>query len=105
MPRVIVTTDPVGLPNEVSILLDEQVQALHVSSRHAADQLVERIAWAITDAEAAERSGAPARRTAPEASRDRPARVRTSRPTRRRHVHSEPAGARSGPEGARPRTR
>jgi hypothetical protein len=54
MPRVIVTTDPANLPNHVSVLLDEQVHTVHLSSGHAAAQLVERIAWAISDAEATE---------------------------------------------------
>jgi hypothetical protein len=55
MPRVIVTTDPSQLPRDAAVLLDEQVQTLHLSTGHAAAQLVERIAWAISDAEAAER--------------------------------------------------
>jgi hypothetical protein len=65
MPRVIVTTDPSQLPRDVAVLLDEQVQTLHLSSGHAAAQLVERIAWAISDAEDAERvrSTRPAQRS------------------------------------------
>jgi hypothetical protein len=58
MPRVIVTTDPVRLPDNVSVLLDERIHAVHVSSDHAAAQLVERIAWAISDAEDAELAAA-----------------------------------------------
>jgi len=54
MPRVIVTTDPTKLPHHISVLLDEQVQTVHLSSGHAAAQLVERIAWAISDAEDAD---------------------------------------------------
>ena len=66
MPRVIVTTDPAPLPSEVPVLLDEQVHTVHLSSGHAAAQLVERIAWAITDAEQAEdRNAAPARTERP----------------------------------------
>ena len=64
MPRVIVTTDPLRLPQDLAVLLDEQVQSVHLSSGHAAAQLVERIAWAISDAEEAERArGAGHRRT------------------------------------------
>ncbi len=54
MPRIIVTTDPPLLRNDTSVLLDEQVHSVHLSTRHAAAQLVERLAWAIGDAEAAE---------------------------------------------------
>ncbi|HXR28772.1 MAG TPA: hypothetical protein VN772_04265 [Solirubrobacteraceae bacterium] len=61
MPRVIVTTTPNRLPQDVAVLLDEQVQTVHLSSDHAAAQFVERIAWAISDAEDAE--GAPAERS------------------------------------------
>lgn len=54
MPRVIITTDPSTLPHEISVLLDERVRSVHLSTDHAASQLVERIAWAISDAEDAE---------------------------------------------------
>jgi hypothetical protein len=54
MPRIIVTTDlnrdAAGQP----ILLDEHVRSVHLSTDHAAAQLVERLAWAIVDAEASE---------------------------------------------------
>jgi hypothetical protein len=54
MPRIIVTTDSkrgaVGQP----VLLDEHVRSVHLSTDHAAAQLVERLAWAIVDAEASE---------------------------------------------------
>jgi hypothetical protein len=51
MPRIIVTSDPTRLPDHVAVLLDEHVQRVHLSDDHAAAQLVERIAWAISDAE------------------------------------------------------
>ena len=54
MPRIIVTTDPPQLSGEAPVLLDEQVHSVHLSTGHAAAQLVERLAWAISDAEAAE---------------------------------------------------
>ena len=57
MPRIIVTTDlnrdALGQP----VLLDEHVRSVHLSSDHAAQQLVERLAWAIVDAEASETKG------------------------------------------------
>jgi hypothetical protein len=56
MPRIIVTTDPPQLTGGAPVLLDEQVQSVHLSSGHAAAQLVERLAWAISDAEDAERA-------------------------------------------------
>jgi hypothetical protein len=65
VPRIIVTTDPRDEPQEASVLLDELVQSVHLSTGHAAAQLVERLAWAISDAEAAE-----------DAKSDRPASVR-----------------------------
>lgn len=53
MPRVIVTTNlpPRGAPR---VLLDEHLSTVHLSSDHSAAQLVERLSWAIRDAEQAE---------------------------------------------------
>ena len=57
MPRIIVTTDRSQRPDDAPLLLDEHVRSVHLSSDLAAAQLVERIAWAIGDAEHAERTG------------------------------------------------
>ncbi len=55
MPRIIVTTDPLpSRPTDPPVLLDERVHSVHLSTGHAAAQLVERLAWAISDAEDAE---------------------------------------------------
>jgi hypothetical protein len=56
MPRIIVTTDPVSSAptEEPPVLLEEHVHSVHLSSDHAAAQLVERLAWAVSDAERAE---------------------------------------------------
>jgi|GEM_PF-1480433 hypothetical protein len=62
MPRVIVTTNPSQLPDDVAVLLDEQVHTVHLSSDQAAAQLIERIAWAISDAEDAEDASSAAQR-------------------------------------------
>jgi hypothetical protein len=51
MPRVIVTTDRSPLPAGAPVWLDEHVQSVHLSTDHAAAQFVERLAWAISDAE------------------------------------------------------
>jgi len=82
MPRVIVTTDTPNTPESTSVLLDEHVQPVHLSSDHGAAQLVERIAWAISDAEDLE--SAPPRRPS---SRGRS--TRRSTPIRRRWVVSQ----------------
>lgn len=52
MPRVIVITDPSPLSADASVWLDEHVHSVHLSTDHAAAQFVERLAWAISDAEA-----------------------------------------------------
>jgi hypothetical protein len=54
MPRIIVTTDPSRLPADASVWLDEHVHSVHLSTDHAAAQLVQRLAWAIGDAEGAD---------------------------------------------------
>ncbi len=56
MPRIIVTTDPIGERDDTPVLLDESVHSLHLSDDHAAEQLIERLAWAVTDAEDRQRS-------------------------------------------------
>ncbi|MGA2453720.1 MAG: hypothetical protein ABSG93_09395 [Solirubrobacteraceae bacterium] len=60
MPRIIVTTDAVasGLTGETPVLLEEHVHSVHLSTGHASAQLIERLAWAIGDAERAEGAGA-----------------------------------------------
>ena len=52
MPRIIVATEDQQIPDGVGVTLDEDVRAVHLSTGHAASQLVERIAWAVRDAEA-----------------------------------------------------
>jgi hypothetical protein len=69
MPRVIVITDQ-ARPGHAPVLLDERVNSVHLSTDHAALQFIERLGWAISDAEDAERvnvhrpagTGASARR-------------------------------------------
>jgi len=78
MPRVIVTTDTSPLPSDAAVLLDEQVHPIHLSNGHGAAQLVERIAWAVTDAEEVERT--PGEEHAPGGHRTR---VRNARGARR----------------------
>jgi hypothetical protein len=56
MARIIVTTDPVAgrrsaLLDKAPVLLDEQVNSAHLCDDHAAEQLIERLAWAVTDAD------------------------------------------------------
>jgi len=55
MPRIIVTTDPLE-QREAPVLLDERVNSLHLSDDHAAEQLIERLAWAVNDAEDTQRA-------------------------------------------------
>lgn len=52
MPRVIVVPD--AGPRTHHKFLDEQVSGLHLDDDHSALQLIERLAWAIHDAEEAE---------------------------------------------------
>jgi hypothetical protein len=55
MPRIIVTTDTdASRPGGGPVLLSESVRSVHLSTDHSAAQLIERLAWAIGDAEDAE---------------------------------------------------
>ena len=68
MARIIVTADPTARrtspqPGEGgSVLLDERVSSIHLADGHAAEQLIERLAWAVTDAEESERTRVAATR-------------------------------------------
>jgi hypothetical protein len=42
------------LRDETPVLLDERVNSAHLCDDHAAGQLIERVAWAVADAEEAE---------------------------------------------------
>jgi hypothetical protein len=50
MTRIIVSTDANG-QDAPSTLLDERVQSGHLDCDNNAEQLIERLGWAITDAE------------------------------------------------------
>ena len=50
MPTIIVTTDPTE-QRDAPVLLEEQVCSAHLASDHSAAQLIERLGWAINDAE------------------------------------------------------
>ena len=54
MARIIVTTDPT--PNRAApVLMDESVYSIHLDNAHNAAQLIERLGWAISDAEDTQR--------------------------------------------------
>ena len=63
MARIIVTADTaLGTPRaertgNTPVLLDERVSSIHLCDEHAAEQLIERLAWAVNDAESAEQAG------------------------------------------------
>jgi len=50
MPRIIVATDPSETGSEI-VLLQERLVASNMESDHYAGQLIERIEWAVRDAE------------------------------------------------------
>lgn len=58
MPRVIVIIDARERSN--TVLLDEQVNSVHLDTEHSAWQFIERLGWAISDAEDLERAPAKA---------------------------------------------
>jgi hypothetical protein len=61
MARIIVTTDsqprsPIPASSgDATVTLDERVDSVHLCDDHASAQLIERLAWAVTDAEDAQR--------------------------------------------------
>ena len=55
MARIIVTTEQSTRP-DAPVLLDERVCPEHLSDEHSAAQLIERLGWAINDAENTQRA-------------------------------------------------
>ena len=58
MPRIIVTTEGSARP-DAPVLLDEWVYPPHLQDDHSAEQLIQRIGWAVSDADDLERSKQP----------------------------------------------
>lgn len=54
MPHIIVRSDPREGPDTI-VTLEEAVLPDNLASRHYSEQLVERLAWAVSDADRAER--------------------------------------------------
>ncbi len=57
MPRIRITTDP-ARARDVAVVLDERIAVGDLDSDHFARALVERIGWALSDADLAEHSTA-----------------------------------------------
>jgi len=53
--RIIVTTDPTT-DHAPPVLLDESVYSMHLDNDHNAAQLIERLSWAVSDAENTQRT-------------------------------------------------
>ena len=81
MARIIVTADR-DIKGAPPVLLDESVYSVHLSTGHAAMQLIERLGWALSDAEAIEQ--AQTRRGTHRISRNRGSRNNLDRDTRSR---------------------
>ena len=61
MPRVTVTVDALsGRDGSTRILLDEQVQGIHLEDERSSVQFLERLAWAIEDGDRLECLASPA---------------------------------------------
>jgi hypothetical protein len=50
VPRILVTTEPIDKPDD-GVMLDEHIATSDLASDHFAAQLIERIGWALVDAE------------------------------------------------------
>jgi hypothetical protein len=59
MPQIIVTADRGAALGEGTVMLRERVTVADLESEHFATQLVERLGWAVADADEAERLGDP----------------------------------------------
>jgi len=54
MPRILVTTEP-REKSDAGVMLDERIATSDLTSDYFAAQLIQRIGWALADAEATER--------------------------------------------------
>jgi hypothetical protein len=60
MPHIIVTADRLNDRGEGPVMLSERVNAADFESGHFAARLVERLGWAVADADEAEQPSSPA---------------------------------------------
>ncbi len=60
MPQILIVTD--SPENAGEVVYRESVSAVHLASAHSGDQLIERLAWAVSDATVAERRARLGRR-------------------------------------------
>ena len=52
MARIVVMSDsPTREDLEIPFLLDEQVRLEHLEDEHSSSQIIQRVAWAVRDAE------------------------------------------------------
>ena len=52
MARLIVIADTARSPDiDAPVLMDEEVKPEHLSDEHASHQIIERVAWAVLDAQ------------------------------------------------------
>ena len=59
MPQIIVTSDQDRLTSDNNVMLRERVNVTDFESDHFAAQLVERLGWAVSDADEAEQQEQP----------------------------------------------
>lgn len=59
MPRILVTSESTDI-NAPTVLLQERVRAEEMTSAHFSARLLERLGWAVGDAERVEREPDPA---------------------------------------------
>jgi len=50
---IVMGNSPRPLNDEVPVLMDEEVKPDHLADEHIAHQIIERVAWAVLDAEEA----------------------------------------------------
>jgi hypothetical protein len=56
MPEIIVKSNA-STEQDSTVTLSEDVQPEHLASQHHAEQLIERVGWAVTEAKDAEETG------------------------------------------------
>jgi hypothetical protein len=56
MPQIVVTSIPIGRDQDGAVMLRERIAVADLESAHFREQLIERLGWAVRDADEAEQS-------------------------------------------------
>lgn len=88
MPRIIVISDNAAADDDAAVLLDTRVRSAQLAEEDQAMRFIERLGWAISDAEDSDHGRAPLNATlAPRSVSQSPSELRPLSPAPQRRTH------------------